>query len=263
MAKIIQLKRGLEADLPSAQLAVAELAFTTDTKKLFVGAEGGNVQVPMSAELEAKLTEAKAHTDAEIITLRSDVTAEIAAAVAAVTFENATVDADGLMSKEDKAIVDSLAQTHADLQAAIDAAETTEGAQAKADAALAASKTYTDEKVSGLVNSAPEALDTLGELATALQEVDGAYDALLEVVGGKAAEVHTHNAADIVDSEEKRFVSDALIASWNAKAEVGDVDTSIATAVDAAKAELTTTVEALDARIEAIENETVLDGGTF
>jgi hypothetical protein len=43
-----------------------------------------------------------------------------------------------------------------------------------------------DEKVADLVNSAPEALNTLGELATALQNHEDAYDSLLEVVGKKA-----------------------------------------------------------------------------
>ena len=54
------------------------------------------------------------------------------------------------------------------LQAALDAKETPAGAQTKADSALASAKNYTDTKVAGVVNSAPEALDTLYELAEAL-----------------------------------------------------------------------------------------------
>ena len=54
------------------------------------------------------------------------------------------------------------------LQAALDAKETPSGAQTKADSALASAKNYTDAKVAGVVNSAPEALDTLYELAEAL-----------------------------------------------------------------------------------------------
>ena len=42
-----------------------------------------------------------------------------------------------------------------------------------------------DEKIANLINSAPDALDTLGELATALKQHENAYDALLEIVGGK------------------------------------------------------------------------------
>lgn len=43
MTSIIKLKRGLEASIPS--LAVGEPGFCTDSKKLFVGASGGNKQI--------------------------------------------------------------------------------------------------------------------------------------------------------------------------------------------------------------------------
>ena len=46
--------------------------------------------------------------------------------------------------------------------------ETVFGAQTKADKALSDSKIYTDTKVAGILNAAPEALDTLNELASAL-----------------------------------------------------------------------------------------------
>lgn len=52
-----------------------------------------------------------------------------------------------------------------------------------------ADKTYVDEKVADLVNSAPEALDTLGELAEAINNHEDAYDALLETVGKKIEKV--------------------------------------------------------------------------
>lgn len=53
-------------------------------------------------------------------------------------------------------------------------------------------KSYVDTAISNLVNSAPEALNTLGELATAIKDHEDAYDALLETVGGKASGTHTH-----------------------------------------------------------------------
>lgn len=51
-----------------------------------------------------------------------------------------------------------------------------------------ADKNYVDNKIADLVNSAPEALNTLGELATALNEHEDAYDALLQTVGEKLDE---------------------------------------------------------------------------
>lgn len=67
-----------------------------------------------------------------------------------------------------------------------------------------ATETYVDNKVADLVNSAPEALNTLGELAAALENHEDAYDALLETVGGKA----TH--ADLENLKEE--LSESIIA---------------------------------------------------
>ena len=49
-----------------------------------------------------------------------------------------------------------------------------------------ATEEYVNNKVIDLVDSAPEALNTLGELATAINNHEDAYDALLETVGSKA-----------------------------------------------------------------------------
>lgn len=78
-----------------------------------------------------------------------------------------------------------------------------------------ATEDYVDNKVAGLVNSAPEALDTLGELAIALENHEDAYDALLETVGSKAtpedlANLKTELSESIVaESEEWKVVDDA------------------------------------------------------
>lgn len=53
---------------------------------------------------------------------------------------------------------------------------------AKSDA-----NSYTDTAVANLVNSAPETLNTLGELATAIQENEGVIEALNSAVGNKAS----------------------------------------------------------------------------
>lgn len=56
-----------------------------------------------------------------------------------------------------------------------------------------ATETYVDNKIADLVNSAPEALNTLGELAAALENHEDAYDALLETVGSKATHTDLEN----------------------------------------------------------------------
>lgn len=77
-----------------------------------------------------------------------------------------------------------------------------------------ATETYVDNKVADLVNSAPEALDTLGELATALENHKDAYDALLETVGGKATKAELEDmkselSESIVSESEEWHIVDS------------------------------------------------------
>lgn len=76
------------------------------------------------------------------------------------------------------------------------AKETTSGAQTKADnaktSAIASAKTYTDTKVSALVGSAPETLDTLQELASAIEGNQAGVTDLLTQVGKKADTIYVN-----------------------------------------------------------------------
>lgn len=64
-------------------------------------------------------------------------------------------------------------------------------AQTKADNALSSAKNYTDTKISALINSAPTTLDTLGEIATAMEENVDVVTVLEDAIGTKA------NASDL------------------------------------------------------------------
>lgn len=61
-----------------------------------------------------------------------------------------------------------------------------------AGTALTHARTYTDKKISALINSAPSTLDTLGEIATAMQNNANVVTALEQSIGNKA------NASDFV-----------------------------------------------------------------
>ena len=63
-----------------------------------------------------------------------------------------------------------------------------------------ATQTWVSTQIANLVNSAPEALNTLGELATAIQNHEDAYDALLETVGGKLGKTEKAASATVADS---------------------------------------------------------------
>lgn len=62
------------------------------------------------------------------------------------------------------------------------------GFETKTDASnkLAEAKTYTNTKVSNLVGTAPTTLDTLQEIATAIQENETVVEALNDAIGNKA-----------------------------------------------------------------------------
>lgn len=69
-----------------------------------------------------------------------------------------------------------------------------------AASALTEAKTYTDTKIAALVNSAPETLDTLGEVATAIAENETVVTALNQAIGNKADKStltsHTSNTSN-------------------------------------------------------------------
>lgn len=71
------------------------------------------------------------------------------------------------------------------------AADVGADASGSAASALSSAKSYTDTKISDLINSAPTTLDTLGEIATAMEENADVVSALETAVGTKA------NAADL------------------------------------------------------------------
>lgn len=80
-----------------------------------------------------------------------------------------------------------------------DAKETTAGSQEKATKALTDAKAYSDEKIKELVGSAPETLDTIYEISAALQQNQGAVEAMTSQIAGKAEKTHQHTKADITD----------------------------------------------------------------
>lgn len=85
-------------------------------------------------------------------------------------------------------------------------------ADGSADSALSEAKSYTDTKISALVNSAPDTLDTLGELATAMTENQDAIESLNAIASSKAdasaLTSHTGNSTIHITSQER--------SGWNA-----------------------------------------------
>lgn len=94
--------------------------------------------------------------------------------------------------------------------------ETTTGSQLKADTALSSAKTYTDTKVAGILDSAPEALNTLQELATALGNDPNFSTTILELIGKKvdAEEGKGLSSTDFTVQEKTKLATIAENANY-------------------------------------------------
>lgn len=101
-----------------------------------------------------------------------------------------------------------------DVDNTADAAKPVSALQQKAiDTAYANSNAYTDVKIAELIDGAPSTLDTLGQIARALQEGSGISDALDAAIGTKAnqAELDSHTGNDTI------HITASERAKWNNK----------------------------------------------
>ena len=78
-----------------------------------------------------------------------------------------------------------------------------------------ATEQYVDKKVADLVDSAPEALNTLGELAEAMGEHEDAYEALLETVGQKATREEVKDLEKALNNGVESDAEEYCIADKN------------------------------------------------
>lgn len=81
---------------------------------------------------------------------------------------------------------DVKAWAKADTKPTYTASEVGADASGSANTALTNAKSYTDTKIADLINGAPTTLDTLGEIATAMEENQSVVEALNTAIGTKA-----------------------------------------------------------------------------
>ena len=129
---------------------------------------------------------AKSYTDSQISTFSNNTASDIQDALAtAEAYTDSAISTEVSNRNSAIATAKSEAQQYAD-NAASNAQSAAESfATSAANNALASANTYTDGKVSDLVNSAPAMLDTLGELATALQNNPDIISDLQSIAAGK------------------------------------------------------------------------------
>lgn len=93
--------------------------------------------------------------------------------------------------------------------------ETKEGAQQKADTALASAKTYADELIERLMNAPPETLDTLAELATALGNDPNFATTMASALAQKAGKTPASANADGLMSAADKTKLDGIESGAN------------------------------------------------
>ena len=119
-----------------------------------------------------------------------------------------------------------------------------------------ATTNYVDNKIANLVNSAPETLDTLGELATAMEENENVVNALNAAIGNKADSSTVTQLQETVNAKAENaalneHTSNATIhitaverAAWNSKMD-GDSELISIADIDAICGSVTPIAEVL------------------
>lgn len=104
------------------------------------------------------------------------------------TYTKAEVDSkvDGITSVNDSAISTESTWSSSKIDSELDKKENAVDAQTKYEQAVKDAKGYTDTKISGLVNQAPELLDTLEELSSALGNDPNFATTIANQIGQKA-----------------------------------------------------------------------------
>ena len=156
------------------------------------------------AAVQADVNQNEADADAAIAAVQADVDQNESDADAAIAAETAArTAADTTLQSNIDAEATARGAADTTLQANIDAEAT---ARAAADtAAIASANSYTDTAITNLTGSAPAVLDTLGEIAQAINDDANVYTTLVGQIAAVQSDVDV-NEAD----------SDAAIAAESA-----------------------------------------------
>ena len=183
----------------------------------------------------------------------------IAANTAAIAKLNGTATTDGSVAKAVKDAVDPLKASVSTLEGKIGKEGEGETAPtglykkiADGDkATLEAAKQHAETKIAELVDSAPEAMNTLKELADAITAHEGVYDAYV-------AQVSKQMETKVDKVEGSRLITNAEAAQYAAKADVSQVNSAKEEAksyADSQVAPVSTKVSTLEGTVGTIKTD--------
>jgi hypothetical protein len=211
----IQLRRGTAAEWISSNptLSDGEVGFESDTGKFKIGRSSTAwTDLAYATDLPSEVTGLVSNLS-NTVTSHTSATTSVHGIADTSALETKT----GAQTKADNAVSTSETYTDSELYAHNSSIldvhgiantatlETKSGAQTKADAAESSAKGYADSIVSGLVDSAPALLNTLNELATALNDDPAFATTIANSIATKATL--------IVDTSSNLTTANAAIAA--------------------------------------------------
>ncbi|WP_312811042.1 hypothetical protein [Corynebacterium variabile] len=201
----------------------------------------------MSREAEAAFARATALAD-EVASAESSAADSAAAAAGSATTagEKAQAASDDATRAEIAAdrvgtaesVLDAAARAEAAVTATDGNATAADAAATRAEAAATTAEGAADaaatEKIADLVGTAPENLDTLGEIADKLADQDDVAAALTTQIAGKADKVHTHAVSDVTGLQTV-LDGKAAASHTHTTAQVTGLDAALGAKLDASK----------------------------
>ena len=248
-AKDTELQTAIDNEVQARTNAIATLN-GADTVEGSVAKKIKDVVDPVKADLSSAQDDISANTTAISNEVARAKAAEKANSDAIATLNGADT-VEGSVAKKIKDVVDPVKADVESLQT--DVAANTASINAinnETTGILANAKKYADEKITALVDSAPEAMNTLGELATAIQDHNDVYDAYVSTVS-------TQLDGKVDKESGKRLISETEATAFAAKAEVSDVDDALAEAksyTDTEIGKVKTSATASDQKISTLES---------
>ncbi len=143
----------------------------------------------------------------------------------------------------------------------LEADPTTAAALAAGDAAtLSSANTYTDTAVSNVIGSAPGVLDTLGEIANAINDDANAYTTLVAQIAAVQTDVDNNEAASDAAEATLQTNINTVQADVDANEAASDVaESALSGRLDALEADPTTATAVAAVQSDVNQNETDAD----
>lgn len=192
--------------------------------------------------IEHALTDAKHYTDDKINELKSGLSTEIAGDLAN-EINRAKAEESRLDSKIDA--------TNVNVQINKEAID-----KLNSDLNDYATKKEVDGRIEAIIGNAPEALDTLGEIANELQKNDSVHQAINEVLTGKAnkEDVYTKNEVDNQFNTYSNALTQEVNRAMSVESGLSDSINSEASTRQSADEALEAKIKANSDAIEALQN---------